>query len=387
MSVNTPMNSNDLVEAGNQHRAANDPKQALQCYAMAFVQDPESAAAFNNYGNVMRECGYPARAIPFLQHAVVLDPNNTTAKFNLAVSWLLMGNYQQGWPAYETRWNYEHLAGTEPKFARPRWQGQDLKDKTILVIGEQGHGDCIQFVRFVYNLHVMGAIIKLQPTAGLIPLLGSSDIMQVAAYGTDMGEFDYWIPMMSIPGILGVTLDNLPRIQSYMNADPGLMRQWQDRLGDKYKMRVGFCWSGRRDAWLNQHKAVPFNQVLAMIQRHPEYDWVSLQIDATPDEAQALADAGVKLWPGSIDSFADTAALMQHLDVVVSVDTAITHLAGALGRPVWVMLNAYATDWRWLLDRDSSPWYSSARLFRQPAMGDWASVLSKVEQYLAWFKV
>jgi tetratricopeptide (TPR) repeat protein len=381
------MNSNELIEAGNQHRATNDPKQALQCYAMAFVQDPDSAAAFNNYGNVMRECGYPARAIPFLQHAIVLDPNNVTAKFNLAVSWLLMGNYQQGWPAYETRWNYEHLAGTEPQFAQPRWSGQDLRDRTILVIGEQGHGDCIQFVRFIYNLHMMGARVKLQVTDGLIPLLGTSDIMQVAAYGADMGEFDYWIPIMSIPGILGVTLDNLPRIQSYMNATPGLIKQWQDRLGPKYKMRVGVSWSGRRDAWLNQHKGVPFYQVLTMIQSHPEYEWISLQADATADEEQALAGAGVKLWPGSINSFADTAALMMHLDVVIGVDTAVTHLAGALGRPVWVMLNAFATDWRWLLDRNNSPWYSTATLFRQPTMGDWPSVLKKIEQYLAWFKI
>lgn len=381
------MNSNELIEAGNQHRATNDPKQALQCYAMAFVQDPDSAAAFNNYGNVMRECGYPARAIPFLQHAIVLDPNNVTAKFNLAVSWLLMGNYQQGWPAYETRWNYEHLAGTEPQFAQPRWSGQDLRDRTILVIGEQGHGDCIQFVRFIYNLHMMGARVKLQVTDGLIPLLGTSDIMQVATYGADMGEFDYWIPIMSIPGILGVTLDNLPRIQSYMNATPGLIKQWQDRLGPKYKMRVGVSWSGRRDAWLNQHKGVPFDQVLTMIQSHPEYEWISLQADATADEEQALAGAGVKLWPGSINSFADTAALMMHLDVVIGVDTAVTHLAGALGRPVWVMLNAFATDWRWLLDRNNSPWYSTATLFRQPTMGDWPSVLEKIQQYLAWFKI
>jgi hypothetical protein len=298
-----------------------------------------------------------------------------------------MGNYQQGWPAYETRWNYEHLAGTEPKFVQPRWSGQDLRDRTILVIGEQGHGDCIQFVRFIYNLHVMGARVKLQVTDGLIPLLGTSDIMQVAAYGADMGEFDYWIPIMSIPGILGVTLDNLPRIQSYMNANPELMKQWQDRLGPKYKMRVGFSWSGRRDAWLNQHKGVPFDQVLSMIQHHAEYEWISLQADATADEEQALAVAGVKLWPGLINSFADTAALMMHLDVVIGVDTAVTHLAGALGRPVWVMLNAFATDWRWLLDRDSSPWYSSARLFRQPTMGDWPSVLKKIQQYLAWFKI
>ena len=149
------MNTTELIDAGNQHRGNNEPERALQCYAMAFVQDPDCAAAFNNYGNVMRECGHPKRAIPFLQHATLLDPNNITAHFNLAVSYLLSGDYSRGWPAYEARWNYEHLAGTEPKFSQPRWRGEDLKDKTILVVGEQGHGDCVQFVRFVYNLHLI----------------------------------------------------------------------------------------------------------------------------------------------------------------------------------------------------------------------------------------
>jgi len=255
-------------------------------------------------------------------------------------------------------------------------------------VGEQGHGDCIQFVRFVYNLHALGAQVKLQVTDGLIPLLSSSNIIQqVAGYAMDMGDFDYWVPIMSIPGILGITLDNLPRIQSYMNADPSLHASWLERLGPKRRMRVGFSWSGRRDAWLNQHKGVPFETILEMIRSAPEYEWINLQIDATPDEELALADAGVTRYPGSITSFADTAALIMCLDVVVSVDTAITHLAGSLGRPVWVMLNQYSTDWRWLLNRDSSPWYSTARLFRQPVRGDWTSVTKKITQYLSWFKV
>lgn len=382
------MTPNDLIEAGNQHRANDNPAQALQCYAMAFVQDPESAAAFNNYGNVQREMGHPDRAIPFLQHSLVLEPNNVTAQFNLAVSYLLMGNYPQGWPAYESRWNYEHLAGTEPKYQQPRWRGEDLRDKTILVVGEQGHGDCIQFVRFLYNLHVMGARIKLQVTDGLIPVMSSSSIVQqVGSYTTDMGEFDYWIPIMSLPGVLGITVDTIPKIQSYLTAQPALVKDWLDRLGPKTRMRVGVSWSGRRDAWLNRHKGVPFPVILEMIRANPQYECINLQIDATPDEEQALADAGVTRYPGSIVSFAETAALMMHMDVVIGVDTAVSHLAGALGRPAWIMLNAYATDWRWLLDRDSSPWYSTARLFRQPAMGDWASVTKKVAQYLSWFKV
>jgi tetratricopeptide (TPR) repeat protein len=382
------MTPNDLIEAGNQHRANDNPAQALQCYAMAFVQDPESAAAFNNYGNVQREMGRPDRAIPFLQHSLVLEPNNVTAQFNLAVSYLLMGNYTQGWPAYESRWNYEHLAGTEPKYQQPRWRGEDLRDKTILVVGEQGHGDCIQFVRFLYNLHVMGARIKLQVTDGLIPVMSSSSIVQqVGSYTTDMGEFDYWIPIMSLPGILGITVDTIPKIQSYLTAQPALVKDWLDRLGPKTRMRVGVSWSGRRDSWLNRHKGVPFPVILEMIRANPQYEWINLQIDATDDEEQALADAGVTRYPGSIVSFAETAALIMHMDVVIGVDTAVSHLAGALGRPAWIMLNAYATDWRWLLDRDSSPWYSTARLFRQPVMGDWASVTKKVTQYLSWFKV
>jgi len=382
------MNSSELIEAGNQHRADHAPEQALQCYAQAFVQDPECAAAFNNYGNVQREMGHPDRAVPFLQHAATLDPANITARFNLAVCYLLQGNYAQGWPAYESRWDYEHLAGTEPQYSQPRWRGEDLRGKTILVVGEQGHGDCIQFVRFVYNLHEQGAGVKLQVTDGLIPLLSSSNIIQqVTGYAQDPGHFDYWVPIMSIPGILGITVENLPRIQSYMSADPALHAAWLERLGPKRRMRVGISWSGRRDAWLNQHKGVPFETVLEMIRSAPEYEWINLQIDATPDEEQALADAGVTRYPGSITSFADTAALIMCADVVVSVDTAITHLAGSLGRPVWVMLNQYSTDWRWLLNRDSSPWYSTARLFRQPVRGDWASVTKKITQYLGWFKV
>ena len=382
------MNSNDLIEQGNQLRAQHEPEQALACYAQAFAADPDNAAAFNNYGNVMRELGHPARAVPFLQHAIVLDTRNVTAHFNLAITYLLMGDYARGWPAYETRWNYEHLAGTEPQFSQPRWRGEDLAGKTILVVGEQGHGDNIQFVRFLWNLHTRGAQIKLQVTDGLIPLLSMSNIIQqVGSYGSDMGQFDYWVPIMSLPGILGVTLETLPRVQSYLNADAERVKAWQARLGPKTRMRVGFCWSGRPDSWLNQHKAVPFETMLDLIRSCPEYEWINLQADASSEQEAALDQVGVSRYPGTIHNFADTAALMQHLDVVVGVDTAVSHLAAALGRPTWIMLNAYATDWRWLTDRDSSPWYSTARLFRQPRRGDWTSVTDKVSKFLSWFKV
>ena len=382
------MDTQLLIAQGNEYRAQNQPTEALKCYAQAFVEDMDLAAAWNNYGNVMRECGQPARAVPFLQHAIALEPQNVTAHFNLAVSYLIQGNYAQGWPLYEVRWNYEHLAGQLPKHTQPRWTGQDLKDKTILVEGEQGHGDNIQFVRFLWNLHVAGAKIKLKVTDGLIPLLSNSPIIErVTGYLDDVSEFDYWTPIMSIPGILGITLENLPKPVNYLNVDQNRQQDWLQILGPKTRMRVGFCWSGRRDAWLNRHKGMPFEDMLELIRTNSQYEWVNLQIDATPEEEATLVEVGVKAYPGSITSFVDTAALIMAMDVVIGVDTAVSHLSGALGRPTWIMLNWFGTDWRWLLNRDDSPWYSTARLFRQPSMGDWASVRKKVSQYLSWMKV
>lgn len=382
------MNIPDIIQQGNDYRAQHQPEQSLKCYAQVLVEDPDNAAAFCNYGNVMRELGYPERAIPFLQHSIVLDPTNVTTQFNLAVAYLLMGDYQRGWPQYETRWQFEHLAGTEPKFSQPRWRGEDLKGKTILVVGEQGHGDCIQFSRFIFNLHALGAEVKLQVTDGLIPLLNQSNIIKrTGRYIEDMGDFDYWIPIMSIPGVLGITLDNLPRIQSYLTAVPELVRNWQTRLGPKTRMRVGVSWSGRRDSWIHQHKSVPFPTILEMIKANPQYEWINLQVDVDDREAAELAAAGVTAYPNSIASFADTAALLMHMDVVIGMDSAVSHLSGAMGRPTWVMLNQYGQDWRWLLNRDDSPWYPTARLFRQPSRGDWASVTKKIAQYLSWFKV
>jgi hypothetical protein len=377
-----------LIEEGNRLRGENRPDQALKCYMLAMCHDPDSSAAFNNYGNVLRECGHPRRGIPFLEHAIILDPTSVTAKFNLAVSYLIQGDYARGWPAYEARWEYEHLAGSLPQHTQPRWTGQDLKDKTILVIGEQGHGDNIQFCRFLFNLHTGGARVLFQTTEGLIPLLNTSPVISwIGTYTDQPPEFDYWVPIMSIPGVLGVTLENLPNPVQYITAPHDKYTAWLQVLGAKKRMRVGVSWSGRRDAWLNRHKGVPFETVLDMIKRNPNYEWINLQVDATAEEQQQLIAAGVTHYPGSIASFADTAALINCMDVVISVDTAITHLAAAMGRPTWLMLQWFATDWRWMLDRDSNPWYSTVRIFRQPSMGNWESVTRKIEQYLTWFKV
>jgi hypothetical protein len=382
------MDTEQLIDLGNQCREENNPEGALAYYAQAFTQDRHSASAFNNYGNVLRECGDPAGAIPFLSRSMQLAPGHPTAPFNIAVAFLLAGDYKNGFHAYESRWNYEHLAGALPNYTQPRWTGQDVKDKTVLVVGEQGHGDNIQFVRFVGDIISRGANAILVVNENLKPLLDGPDKkFKVTTPGDPLPQFDYWVPIMSIPGVIGTTVNNIASVQFYLSADTRLQQQWQQILGPKNKLRVGFCWSGRRDTWINRHKGMPFETMLELIKRNPGYEWVNLQCDCTPEEEAELIATGVNAYPGAIKSFADSAALLMHMDVVLSVDTAVAHLAGALGRPVWVMLNQYALDWRWLLNRDDSPWYSTARLFRQPKMGDWASVTDKIHKFLSWYKI
>jgi hypothetical protein len=150
---------------------------------------------------------------------------------------------------------------------------------------------------------------------------------------------------------------------------------------------VGFCWSGRRDSWINQHKAVPFAKMFDLVKRNPEYEWINLQTDCSKEEEAQLLEIGVKAYPGAITSWNDTAGLIHHLDVVIAVDTAVGHLSGALGRPFWLPLNQFGQDWRWLLDRNDSPWYSSCRIFRQPSIGNWDEPLERIHNNLKLFKI
>ena len=380
-----------LIAQGNTYREQHLPEQALQQYAVAMATDRGSSGAFNNYGNVLREIGDPVGAVPFLQRAIQLDPANVTHHFNLSVAYLLSGDYVRGWPAYEARHNFEHLKGTIPNYTWPVWNGEDLQGKTIFVRGEQGHGDIIQFVRFIQNLKNIGATVTVQVTNGLIPLIQSSEIgrgVRVIGYAENPGDaFDYWLPIMSLPGKLNVRVDNLPTVIQYLNPDPALVADWRRNLGVKNRLRVGFAWSGRRDSWINQHKSMPFETMLGLIRSHADYEWYNLQTDCTAEEEKELVSAGVRCFPGGVNSFADTAALVANLDVVVSVDTATAQLAAALGKPTWIMLNNYAPCWRWLLIRDDTPWYATARLFRQPVMGDWATVVERIKLHLKLFKI
>lgn len=383
------MTYQELIDLGITAREQTEPEKCLAYSGQAFIVNPDGAAAFNNYGNTLREMGQPQRAIPFLQHAVLLDPSMDTAKFNLAVATLLAGDLKTGMIQYESRWNFEHLQGLLPKFSQPAWRGEDLTDKTIMVLGEQGHGDVLHFSRFVAELKKYNPKkICFQVGPDMIELMQSSKIFQgieVSDYPNG-AVFDTWSMLMSLPIGLNKDYSNLNSPLQYLDAPQRCIKEWHERLGTKTRQRIGIGWSGRRDTWINRHKAVKFENMVNLIRRNPDHQWINLQADATEEENSVLTELGVDQYPNTIKDWSDTAGLIHHLDLVIGVDTSISHLAGAMGKPLWVMLPQYALDWRWLLDRDDSPWYPSAKLFRQPVRGDWNSVIDKITQYLSWWK-
>lgn len=380
------MNYQELIDAGITYREQTEPEKCLQCFGQAFILEPDSAAAFNNYGNTLREMGHPHRAIPFLHHACLLDPNMNVAKFNLAVAILLTGDLRTGMKHYEARWNFEHLQGLLPEFTQPTWRGEDLSDKTILVLGEQGHGDVLQFSRFVADLKKFNpAKICFQVGPGMVNLFQNSEIMQgieVSSYPNGLPEFNTWSMLMSLPIGLNIDYQSLHSPLQYLEAPSDSIEAWKQRLGAKNKKRIGIGWSGRRDTWINRHKAVKFEYIVELIKQNPNNQWINLQADATEEENNMLSSLGVAQYPNTINNWSDTAGLVQNLDLVIGVDTSVTHLSGALGKPTWVMLSQFALDWRWLLDRGDSPWYPSAKLFRQPTRGDWTSVVNQITKYL-----
>ena len=385
------MTAEEYLAHGNYYRSIAQPEKAIACYAQAFVLNPNYGAAYNNYGNVIREMGYPERAYGFLQNAIAIDANDITAEFNLAVAYLLAGDLERGWKQYEKRWQYEHLAGKLPAIDKPRWEGQDLTGKTILVTGEQGHGDNIQFCRFIEPLVFGGASVILCVDDILVPLLKASfvsDRVKILSVSNEIeDEFDYWSPIMSLPGHIGITYQNLPHKLQYLSPSKQSAKSWMLALGHKTKIRIGFSWSGRRDSWINQHKSIPFETMLSFIQRNPEYDWYNLQWDCTDEEEAQLSACGVHKVRDSIATWDDTAGIIQHMDVVISVDTSVGHLAGAMARPFWLPLNQFGQDWRWLLGRNDSPWYPTCRIFRQPSIGAWSEPLAHIEANLKLIKI
>ena len=381
--------ADSLVCRGNCRRALDQYDLALADYGRAFVENPENAGAYCNYGNTLREMGRPELAIPFLQVSHKLDPTNVTTVFNESVSHLLSGDLLPGWDLYESRWKYDHQKDTKPVINRPELTIEDvdrgLEGRTVLLYSEQGHGDTIQFCRYILPLRDKGARIILVTSPQLFALFAGDPHIKVTNSFDDLGDFDYHCALLSLPRVFKTTLETIPAPIKYLNANERDVQEWKKILGPKTKMRISITWSGNRTTWINRYKGMNLENLIPLFSN--EYQFVNLQHDATEEEIKILKKHNVLVVNDKLKNFHDTAALVSNLDLVISVDTAVTHLAGALGMPVWVMLNAYGTDWRWLLKRSDNPWYPTARLFRQPSFKDWSTVISDIQQHLKLFKI
>jgi tetratricopeptide (TPR) repeat protein len=369
-----------MVLRGNIFYDLSRYDQALKAYQAAIAVAP-SASALINAGVMLRYLGQPQDALDYVSRAIALAPEAAEAHWNKALLCLSLGDFAQGWPAFEWRWR----GATELKprgFAQPQWQGEDLTGKTILLHAEQGYGDSIQFLRYLPLVKATGAAVILELPDTLKPLLGQHAAgVTVINIDTAPPPFDLHCPLMSLAGAFGTMVDTIPADVPYLYAPPERVERLRPRLAGATRPRVGLVWSGKPSHKNDHNRSIPLAD-LAPLLAVPDVSFVSLQRDYREAELAALDQSSILRMNDGLTDFADTAAIIAQLDLVIAVDTAVAHLAGALGKPVWILLS-HIQDWRWLLAREDSPWYPSARLFRQPRIGDWDGVIARLATALA----
>ncbi|MCA9259311.1 MAG: tetratricopeptide repeat protein [Planctomycetales bacterium] len=361
-------------------------EEAVHHYQRALDLRPDYANAHYNWGDVCRELGRLQAARQMYRKALEVDPDHAEAHFHLAQDALQQGDFATGWELYEWRWRTREARGTERSFDIPAWQGEPLEGKTILLHAEQGWGDTLQFIRFASLLQSRGARVVFECPARLMTLLSRTPGVDewIKSEETPPSTCDFQSALMSVPGRLAVDNGSIPADVPYVFADPELERRWSDVLSAGGGFKVGVAWQGSVTNLRDRTRSMPLRHFKPLAQ-DPRVRLLSLQ--KGPGEKQ-LADAdfpienlAAKLDNGP-DGFVDTAAVMRNLDLVITSDTSIAHLAGSLGVPVWVALND-VPEWRWQLERADSPWYPTMQLFRQQVRGDWEGLFAEIADALS----
>ncbi len=317
--------------------------------------------------------------------ALAEDPTLALAHFNASVVCLGMGDYTRGWREWEWRWQAPEFWPHRPKWKQPTWLGNaDLRGQRILLDAEQGLGDTVQFCRYAPMVKSLGAEVWLRAPDPLVPLLRTlSGVDRFIPYDERPTDFDFQTPLMSLPLALGTTLETVPAAMPYLAAAPERVTRWRNILGPATGLRVGLAWSGNVRLKADGQRSAPLAELAGLLLSDVEF--VSVQKDLRQGDAAAVERLGIRHFGDHLEDFADAAALISLLDLVISVDTAPAHLAGALGKPVWLLLHEVA-EWRWLMQREDSPWYPTARLFRQRRAGDWPELASRAGAELARFR-
>lgn len=348
-------------------------EDAIAHYETALARQPNRAETHNNLGIALQRHRRYAEALACYDRALALRPDYAEAHFNRACALLLKGELEEGWQEYE--WRFA-VARYDRNFARPLWPGEALTGQTILIHAEQGFGDTLQFLRYVPAVAERGGRVVLELPGALVRLARSvAGASQVLAAGEPLPEFDCHCALLSLPRVFKTNLATIPSTVPYLSAPAEAGRAWADRIAAAPRLRVGLVWAGTTIGALDLHLLQPFWEVAGI-------SWFSLQVGAHSDSLASMDGIEIADLSPWLADFADTAAALARLDLVITVDTAVAHLAGALARPTWIML-PYAPDWRWLLERQDSPWYPTVRLFRQERAGDWRGVVREIAAALA----
>ncbi len=367
----------ELAEAhnvlGTILRERRRPADALASFLKAARLKPDYGEALNNLGSVLEQEGQVEEAGKYFQHAAAVRPKSAEIHMNLGCNLLLRGEYARGFAEYEWRRALPDNPSRR-NFGKPDWNGSDLTGRTILLHAEQGVGDTIQFARFIPLVAERGGKIVVECQAAIAPVIGGiAGVARTVAQGQPLGEFDVHFPLLSLPLAFGPTAQSVPGKVPYVFADERIVADWKSKIPAGGKtLRVGLAWAGNPKHKNNRIRSCAPG-VLTPLGAVEGVSFFSLQkqADSLP-ESMRIVD-----WTAELTDYAQTAALLSLLDLVICVDTSVAHLAGAMGRPTWVMLPT-TPDWRWMLEREDSPWYPTVRLFRQKKAGDWAGVVQRV---------
>ncbi len=372
-----------LVNLGNFLRVSQQLDASEAAYARALALRPDYAEAWVNLGNVFRARNDMPRAFAAYERALALHPTLAQAHLNQGLAYLVTGELLRGWQKAEYRGD---VPGTTPtrRLPAPRWRGDEpFAGRTILLHAEQGLGDTLQFVRYVPMVAALGATVLLEVQPALRTLLaGYPGAAAVLAHGEALPAFDYECPLLSLPLAFGTELATAPAATPYVHPPAAHASRWRDWAARILPPRVGVVWAGNPGHPNDANRSIPLELFRTVLADFAAARFVCLQKEIAERDAAAMrACQNLLLRAPELVDFADTAGLVAQLDLVIAVDSAVAHLAGAMGRPVWLLV-PFSPDWRWLLGRTDSPWYSATRLFRQPRLGDWQTVLTNVRSEL-----